>query len=109
MSIDFAYAQARAQARLGERLPESGWRVLESVLGLPQFLASVRNTVLAPRVRHFSATVTPHAIERTLRDDWRTEVAAVSRWVPESWLPAVTWTASVPSSCSAYSVRRWFR
>jgi hypothetical protein len=96
VSIDFAYAQARAQARLGERLPEAGWRVLESMPGLPQFLASVRNTVLAPRARHFSAAVTPHAIERTLRDEWRAEVAAVSRWVPEPWIPATRWTAWLP-------------
>ena len=96
MSIDFAYAQARAQARLGERLPESGWRLLESTLSLPQFLTSARNTVLAPRVRHLSGAVAPHAIERTLRDDWRTEVAAVSRWMPEPWLSAVTWTTWLP-------------
>jgi hypothetical protein len=96
VSIDFAYAQARAQAHVGERLPEAGWRVLESTLGLPQFLASARNTVLAPRVQHFSAAVTTHAIERALRDDWRNEVAAVSRWVPETWRPAVNWTAWLP-------------
>lgn len=96
MSIDFAYAQARAQARLGERLSEAGWRVLESTLGLPQFLASLRNTVLAPRVQHFSAAVSPHTIERSLRDDWRSEVAATSRWVPEPWVPAVAWTSWLP-------------
>ncbi len=96
MSIDFAYAQARAQARLGERLPEAGWRVLESTLGLPQYLVSARHTVLAPLVRYFSAAVTTHTIERTLRDNWRAEVAAVNRWVPEAWAPAVEWTAWLP-------------
>lgn len=96
MSIDFAYGQARAQARLGERLPEAGWRVLESTLGLAQFLGSARNTVLAPRVQQFSASVTPHTIERTLRDEWRAEVAEAGRWVPESWLPATRWTAWLP-------------
>ena len=96
MSIDFAYAQARAQARLGERMAEDGWRVLESSLGLPQYLSSVRSTVLAPRVQHFSIHVTPHTIERTLREDWRVEVAAVGRWVPEPWQAAVGWTAWIP-------------
>ena len=96
MSIDFAYAQARAQARLGERLSETGWRVLESTLGLPHYLASVRNTALAPLVQHFSTTVSIHTVERTLRDDWRAEVAAVSRWVPESWSSAVAWCAWLP-------------
>jgi hypothetical protein len=93
VSIDFAYAQARAQARLGERLSETGWRVLESTLGLPQYLASVRNTSLAPLVQHFSTAVSVHAVERALRDEWRAEVAAVSRWVPEPWSSAVAWSA----------------
>jgi hypothetical protein len=96
VSIDFAYAQARVQARLGERLSETGWRALESTLGLPQYLASVRNTVLAPHVQHFSATLEPHTIERSLRDDWRAEVDAVSHWVPNAWSPAVAWTAWLP-------------
>ena len=96
MSIDFAYAQARAQARLGERLSETGWRVLESTLGLPHYLASVRNTALASLVQHFSTTVSTHTVERTLRDDWRAEVAAVRRWVPESWSSAVAWCAWLP-------------
>jgi len=96
VSIDFAFAQARAQARVGERISEAGWRVLESLPGLMQYLTAVRNTVLAPHVRHFSAAVTTHAIERTLRDDWRSEVAAVGHWVPEQWVPALAWTAWLP-------------
>lgn len=96
MSIDFAYAQARAQARLGERLSETGWRVLESTLGLPHYLASVRNTALAPLVQHFSTAVSIHTVERALRDEWRAEVAAVSRWVPEPWSAAVAWSAWLP-------------
>jgi hypothetical protein len=96
VSIDFAYAQARVQARLGERLSETGWRALESTLGLPQYLASVRNTALARYVQHFSATLTPHTIERSLRDDWRAEVDAVRHWVPDAWSPAVAWATWLP-------------
>ena len=96
MSTDFAYAQARAQARLGERLPEDAWRVIESSLGLSQYLASVRGTALAPRTRYFPAEVTPHAIERTLREHWRAEIADVARWVPDEWREAVEWTAHIP-------------
>jgi hypothetical protein len=96
VSIDFVYAQARVQARLGERLSEASWRVLESTLGLTQYLTSARGTALAPRVQHFSASVTTHTVERALRDDWRAEVAAVSRWVPEPWSLAVAWTAWLP-------------
>ncbi len=96
MSIDLAYAQARVQARLGERLSEAGWRSLESTLGLPQYLATARTTALAPLLQHLSGSVTTHAVERALRDSWRAEVTAVSRWVPERWSPAVQWTAWLP-------------
>jgi hypothetical protein len=96
VSIDFAYAQARAQGRLGERLPEDAWRVIESSLGLSQYLASVRGTALAPRTRYFPAEVTPHAIERTLREHWRTEVADVARWIPDEWREAIEWIAYIP-------------
>ena len=96
MSIDFVYAQARMQARLGERLSEASWRVLESTLSLPQYLTSARSTALASRVHHFSTSVTTHTIERALRNDWRADVAAASRWAPESWSPAVAWTAWLP-------------
>jgi len=96
VSIDFAYAQARVQARVGDRLPEAGWRALEATLDLAQYLAAVRNTLLAERIHHFSTAITPHMIDRTLRDDWRAEVTAVSRWVPESWLPAVEFTVWLP-------------
>jgi hypothetical protein len=96
VSIDFVYAQARVQARLGERTPEAGWRILESTLGLPQYLASARSTALATRMRHFPATVTTHTIERALRDQWRAEVAAVGGWVPEPWSQAVAWTTWLP-------------
>lgn len=96
MSIDFLYAQARTQARLGQRLPENSWRLIESSLGLAQYVHSARATVLAPRVQHFTARVSPHTIDRSLRHDWREEVAAVGRWVPERWREAVAITAWLP-------------
>lgn len=96
MSIDFAYAQARVQARLGQRLPEDDWGLLESSLGLPQYLTSLRGTVLARHVRHVSQAASVHEIERSLRTDWRAEVAAVTRWVPERWQAAVEWTGWLP-------------
>jgi len=96
VSIDFAYAQARAQARLGERLPEAGWRALESSLGLPQYLASARSTVLVAWIADIPLPMTPHGIERALRATWRMEVDHASRWVPERWRGAVAWTAWLP-------------
>lgn len=95
MPVEFAYAQARAQARHGSRPGAETWSLLESSVGLSQFLHHVRGTALAPRVEHFSATTSPHVIERFLRREWRDEVNSVVRWVPERWRPAVAWTAGL--------------
>lgn len=93
MPIEFAYAQARAQARQGDRLSEDSWGLLESSVGLAQYLHLVRGTPLAARVEHFSATTSPHVIERFLRQEWRSEVASALCWVPLRWRAAVAWTA----------------
>lgn len=93
MAVEFAYAQARAQAQNGRRPSAETWSLLESSVGLSQFLHHVRGTALAPRVEHFSATTSPHVIERFLRREWRDEVDSAVRWVPARWRPAVAWTA----------------
>lgn len=93
MPVEFAYAQARAQAQHGRRLGRETWSLLDSSVGLGQFLHHVRATSLAPRVEHFSAASSPHLIERSLRREWREEVECASRWVPGRWRAAVEWTA----------------
>ena len=93
MPVEFAYAQARAQARQGDRLSADTWGLLESSVGLAQFLHLLRGTTLAPRVEHFSAVTSPHVIERSLRRDWHSEVDSATRWVPLRWRAAVAWTA----------------
>ena len=93
MPVEFAYAQARAQARHGRRPSAETWSLLESSVGLSQFLHHVRGTALAPRVEHFSATTSPHVIERFLRREWRDEIDSAVRWVPARWRPAVALTA----------------
>ncbi len=92
MPVEFAYAQARAQARQGDRLSADTWGLLESSVGLAQFLHLVRGTTLAPRVEHFSATTSPHVIERSLRREWHSEVESAMSWVPLRWRAAVAWT-----------------
>ena len=92
MPVEFAYAQARAQARHGARLSAEAWSLLESSVGLAQFLHLVRATTLAPRVEHFSAATSPHVIERSLKREWHQEVETATRWVPLRWRAAVAWT-----------------
>jgi hypothetical protein len=92
MPVEFAYAQARAQARHGARLSAETWSLLESSVGLAQFLHLVRGTPLAQRVEHFSAATSPHVIERSLRQEWQREVDSAMHWVPLRWRAAVAWT-----------------
>ena len=95
MPVEFAYAQARAQARHGRRLSADTWSLLESSVGLSQFLHHVRGTALAPRVEHFSAATSPHVIERFLRREWHEEVDSAVHWVPARWRAAVAWTSGL--------------
>ena len=95
MPVEFAYAQARAQAQHGGRLSADTWSLLESSVGLSQFLHHIRGTALAPRVEHFSATTSPHVIERFLRREWHADVESAVHWVPGRWRPAVAWTAQL--------------
>ena len=95
MPVEYAYAQARAQAQHGRRLSADTWSLLESSVGLSQFLHHIRGTPLAPRVEHFSATTSPHVIERFLRREWHDEVESAAHWVPGSWRPAVAWTGKL--------------
>lgn len=96
MRIEFAYAQARAQAQNGARPGANGWRVLDASRTLAQFLHAARTTSLAPYLAHLTAVTPPHAIERSLRRDWREIVAAAASWVPEQWRHAIEWTAQLP-------------
>lgn len=103
MPVEFGYAQARAQSRHGDRLSADAWHSLEASRDLSHYLHSVRATRLAPRVQHFFAGSSPHAIDRSLRQDWRAEVRNASRWVPNLWRASVRWTAWLPDlSAIAY-------
>lgn len=93
MTIEFAYAQARAQACLGDRLTPAAWQLLEASGTLAQYLHAARGTALRDRVRSLTAASSPHAIERSLRREWRAAAHGAANWVPERWRPAVRWTA----------------
>lgn len=92
----FAYAQARLQAHNGRRPKAASWRVLEASKSLGHYLDSARQTGLAPWVTHLSSSADVHAIETTLRRDWRAFVKRVASWLPEDWRAAVLWTATLP-------------
>ena len=91
-----AYAQARLQARYGERLAEPDWRRLEAARSPAHFLELARSTALAPWAALVAADMDPHAIERRLRAAWRDTVEEVAAWLPERWRGAVLLFAMLP-------------
>lgn len=96
------YAQARLQARFGERPDESLWRKLEAA---PEPAAALE-IALSSGLERWVAGIAPHAdsheVEITLRARWRDCVSEVSAWMPGRWQPALLWTrdlAHLPAFC----------
>lgn len=87
----FAYSQARLQARHGARPNAMVWRRLEGIGDLLHFLQSARTTGLRPWVLHFSARTDIHAMELSLREQYRRYVADVASWQPVAWRKPVLW------------------
>jgi hypothetical protein len=92
----FAYAQARAQARHGERLGETDWQVLEAARSPEIYLDRARLTSLRRFTERLDAQMDAHAIERGLRAAWRSYVREIADWMPQGWRPAVEWCAYFP-------------
>ncbi len=88
---EFAYVQARLQARHGG-LPEPlAWQVLEASRTATHYLALARSGPMAAWVDGLDDASDAHRIERHLRSRWRHHVEEVARWLPPRWQPAVRW------------------
>ncbi|MEA2078575.1 MAG: hypothetical protein U9P00_01725, partial [Pseudomonadota bacterium] len=61
--VRFAYAQARLQARHGQRADEKVWRHLHSTGDLSNYLQMARQTVLRPWVIGIDGSQSSHDIE----------------------------------------------
>jgi hypothetical protein len=92
----FAYAQARLQARLGSRDDPAELQRAHSARDLPGLLAAVRSTGL----RRYAARLAPgmdvHELERHLRNEWTGLVDEVAQWQPTAWQDAVRWLRWLP-------------
>jgi hypothetical protein len=95
-SREFAYAQARLQARHGERLKEGDWRALEAARALGLYLERARTTALRRHCERLDAGLGPHAIEAVLRREAERAVREVAAWLPARWRPAILWSAVLP-------------
>ena len=92
----WSYVQARLQARHGERLQETDWRAIEAARSIDQFIERARVSRLRRFTERVQARTSSHAIERMLRDAWRSYVTEVAGWVPAAWRQAVMWTSYFP-------------
>jgi hypothetical protein len=91
-----AYAQARAQARFGDRPEESLWRELEAGRDLQHLVEMVRGSLWRGAVESLPASVEPHQLESRLRAHWEAVCAEVARWYPAAWAPSMQWLATLP-------------
>jgi len=84
----FAYAQARLQARHGQRADAQVWRRLHSTGDLANYLQIARQTVLRPWVIGIDSSQSSHDIEFSLRRQFCRYVDDVSHWLPADWRAA---------------------
>lgn len=88
---EFAYAQARIQARFASLPAESEWRRLAVSRNLGSFLEEARAGPLRDWVKGFSDQSDAHDLEAGLRLLYREILDAVAGWVPQAWREAVSW------------------
>ncbi len=89
---DFAYAQVRLQSHHGQRPGEPTWRLLSASKDLGHFLQTARRSPLKTWIVPLSGQMDFHALERSLRSEWRRYAGEVAAWQPPPWRPAVAWT-----------------
>jgi hypothetical protein len=90
------FAQARLQARHGQRADELSWQRLEIIREFPALLDVARASPLRPWLVGITQDSPPHRIEAVLRSHWRAHVAEVAAWMPRPWQPALQWCALLP-------------
>lgn len=94
--LEFAYAQARIQARYASLPTETEWQRLAGARGLGAYLEDARAGPLRPWVKGFSALSGPHDLEQGLRSLAWEQVQEVSAWAPQAWGPSIRWVAWLP-------------
>lgn len=101
----FGYAQARIQARHGDRLDEPSWNVLHTSGDLGRFVEAARTTTLRRWVQGLASRPAPPEIESTLHRELVAYIEEVASWVPQSWFSAVCWTAKLLEAEEGWAAR----
>lgn len=97
MSVSgFDYAQARLQARHGQRPDERLWRRLQGIGELSHYLQVARGSVLRRWVAGLQARQSSHEIEVSLRRQLRGYVDEVAGWLPQPWRAPIAWARRLP-------------
>jgi hypothetical protein len=89
-------AQARIQARHGQRAGEALWQRLEMTREFPALLEAARASPLRPWLEGLGVNSGSNQIETLLRMQWRNTVSEVATWMPAAWQPALAWCAVLP-------------
>jgi hypothetical protein len=84
-TAQFRYAQARLQARHGDRPSDSDWRRLRAVGGLSNYLQLARQMKLRRWVDVIQTRDNSHSIELALRHQFRCYAEEIARWLPARW------------------------
>ena len=92
----FAYAQARLQARHGQRPQEAVWRRLASTGDLANYLLAARRTPLRPWIEGIQSAETSHELESHIRQQFRLYVEDVAHWLPVQWRASIIWIRHLP-------------
>ncbi len=93
MAASLDYAQARVQARYGQRPDRLLWQELHGIKDFAAFLEAARGSALQPWLGGFDAESTGSEIELGLRAALRTRIGEVAGWMPQPWQATVHWTA----------------
>lgn len=95
-TAQFRYAQARLQARHGERPAVTDWRRLRAVGDLSNYLQLARQMKLRRWVSVIQARDSSHGIELALRRQFRTYIGEVAGWLPARWRKPVRLLQRLP-------------
>ena len=89
------YALARVAARFGERPDDIAWRTIAVIRDMSALVDAVLQGPLHRWSVGLGSSADAHAIEATLRANWRALVAEVRGWMPRQWQPAVDWAGAL--------------
>lgn len=103
---EFAFIQARLQARHGDAQRATNWQAIEAGRSVAQVLAAVRAGALAHWVESFDDSFDAHGIENVLRSRWRAYVDRVAHWEPAAWRPLTRWFGVLPDLAQIDGARR---